>query len=205
MLPNTLKTLKLSHSFWGKWFLLALLIGLAAGLAAILFQFLVLQIQHWTLDDLAGFLPKTAESTSQLDSQASTKIWLVVPVLALGGLLSGSIIYLLAPEAEGSGADGAIDAFHNQRGIISWRVPVVKTIASAITLGTGGSAGREGPVAHICAGIGSLIGKQLKLSTHDRRLMLAIGMGAEMLRSILNKLARELSLQLTSEISLSIC
>jgi CIC family chloride channel protein len=63
-------------------------------------------------------------------------------------------VYTFAPEAEGHGTDAAIDAFHNKRGEIRGRIPIIKTIASAITLGTGGSAGREGPIAQIGAGFG---------------------------------------------------
>ena len=54
----------------------------------------------------------------------------------------------------------------------------MKTLASAITLGTGGSAGREGPIAQIGAGFGSFLGGILRLSDRDRRLLLAAGMGA---------------------------
>ena len=165
--------------FWGKWFLLALLTGLLAGIAAIIFQFLIQQIQLLTLDDLAGFQPVNPNDVQPSgNAPALTHVWWIVPIVALGGLTTGLIVFFFAPEAEGSGADGAIDAFHNKRGLISWKVPIVKTIASAITLGTGGSAGREGPIAHVAAGIGSCVGQWFGLSTHDRRIMLAIGMGA---------------------------
>ena len=89
----------------------------------------------------------------------------------------------MLPRPRGTGPTRAIDAFHNKRGVIPVRVPIVKTIASAITLGTGGSAGREGPIAQIGAGFGSYFAQRLKLSAHDRRIMLAMGMGAELGRS----------------------
>ena len=89
--------------------------------------------------------------------------WLLVLVMAGGGLASGLLVYTFAPEAEGHGTDAAIDAFHNKRGEIRGRIPIIKTIASAITLGTGGSAGREGPIAQIGAGFGSYLGGLLKL------------------------------------------
>ncbi|HID26498.1 MAG TPA: CBS domain-containing protein, partial [Methanosarcinales archaeon] len=68
-----------------------------------------------------------------------------------------------------------INSFHNNRGIIRQRVPIIKAISSAITIGTGGSAGREGPVAQIGAGFGSILANKLKLSDHDRRLMVVCG------------------------------
>ena len=72
-------------------------------------------------------------------------------------MLSGLIVFRFAPETKGAGHDAVIDAFHNKEGVIRRRVPVVKAIASAITIGSGGSAGREGPTAQIAAGIASML------------------------------------------------
>jgi chloride channel protein, CIC family len=58
------------------------------------------------------------------------------------------------------------------------RVPLIKLVASALTIGTGGSGGREGPIAQIGAGFGSLLGGLLKFRTAERRILLAAGMGA---------------------------
>jgi len=88
-------------------------------------------------------------------------------------LFSGSL-----RKAEGHGTDAAIDAFHNKEGVIRAHVPFVKLIASAITIGSGGSAGREGPIAQISAGFGSVMGQLLKLNARDRRIALATGIGA---------------------------
>lgn len=97
---------------------------------------------------------------------------------AMGGLVSGWIVYTFAPEAEGHGTDAAIDAYHRKGGFIRGRVPIVKTITSAITLTTGGSGGREGPIAQIGAGFGSFLATTLKLSERERRIMMAAGIGA---------------------------
>ena len=67
---------------------------------------------------------------------------------------------------------------HHLKGKIRKRVPVVKSIASAITIGSGGSAGREGPIAQIGAGFGSFLATTLKLSDRERRIMMAAGIGA---------------------------
>ncbi len=104
--------------------------------------------------------------------------WLLLLVPALGGLLSGVIVFTFAPEAEGHGTDSVIDAYHNRQGQIRPRVPLVKIIASSITLGTGGSGGREGPFAQIGAGFGSLLGNLLRLRPAERRVLMAAGMGA---------------------------
>ena len=104
--------------------------------------------------------------------------WLLLVIPAVGGLLSGVLVFTLAPEAEGHGTDAVIDAYHNRQGQIRPRVPLVKIIASAITLGTGGSGGREGPIAQIGAGFGSLLGNLLRLRPAERRVLMAAGMGA---------------------------
>src|SRR4029077_19021056 len=93
-------------------------------------------------------------------------------------ILSGVIVYTLAPEAEGHGTDAAISAYHYHQGQIRPRVPLVKIVASALTLGTGGSGGREGPIAQIGAGFGSFLGGVLRLRPAERRVLMAAGMGA---------------------------
>jgi CIC family chloride channel protein len=103
---------------------------------------------------------------------------LLLLVPTVGGLLSGILVYTLAPEAEGHGTDAAIAAYHHHQGQIRPRVPLVKIIASAVTLGTGGSGGREGPIAQIGAGFGSFLGGLLRLRPAERRILMAAGMGA---------------------------
>ncbi|HEU5369897.1 MAG TPA: chloride channel protein, partial [Ktedonobacterales bacterium] len=106
-------------------------------------------------------------------------LYLLLPVVVgLGGLLSGLIVYTLAPEAEGPGTDAAIAAFHYEEGRVRARIPLIKLVASAITIGSGGSGGREGPTAQISAGFGSLLARWLGLSAADRRIALAAGIGA---------------------------
>src|SRR6185369_5889264 len=104
--------------------------------------------------------------------------WLLLLVPVLGGLVSGYLVYKFAPEAEGHGTDSVIAAYHHKQGQIRPRVPLIKLIASAITLGTGGSGGREGPIAQIGAGFGSLLSNLLRLRPAERRILLAAGMGA---------------------------
>jgi CIC family chloride channel protein len=99
-------------------------------------------------------------------------------VTTVGGLCSGILVYGLAPEAEGHGTDAAIDAFHNKKGEIRTRIPLVKLVTSAITIGSGGSAGREGPTAQMGAGFGSFLSRRFQLSVHDRRIAVAVGIGA---------------------------
>ncbi|WP_068132520.1 chloride channel protein [Roseimaritima ulvae] len=164
----------------GRWFLYSTLVGVAAGVGASAFYVLGQIVIRYTLGEFAGYTPATAEGEQALFADADTPFrpWMIVVVMTLGGLVSGTLVYWLAPEADGAGGNTAIDAFHNRRGDIRGRVPIVKLIASAVTLGTGGSGGQEGPIALIGAGIGSWLGARMKLSHRDRRVLLAAGMGA---------------------------
>lgn len=164
----------------GKWFLLATLVGIVAGCGGIAFQVAEQTVFRFTSQGIAGFSPQEAAGEVRLFATPDVPLSPVklLLVLAVGGLATGLIVQSLAPEAEGHGTDAAIDAYHHKRGLIRPIVPLVKLIASAITIGTGGSGGREGPIAQIGAGFGSLLGVWLKLPVRDRRILLAAGMGA---------------------------
>jgi CIC family chloride channel protein len=104
--------------------------------------------------------------------------WVLLILPAIGGLVGGIIVFKIAPEAEGHGTDAAIEAYHFKDGAVRTRVPFVKAIASMITIGTGGSAGREGPIAQIGSGFGSMLGRWVKAPPHERRILMVSGMAA---------------------------
>jgi CIC family chloride channel protein len=89
--------------------------------------------------------------------------------------MSGIIVYKFAPEAEGHGTDAYISAFHNKKGYIRGRVPIIKVISAAIMIGSGGSGGSEGPINLVGAGLGSWISRKLNLSEKDIRIALICG------------------------------
>lgn len=167
-----------SQRYLAKWLFLSTAIGIVAGLGAVLFYVSIQLATDFFLGRLVGYQPPApvGEGSPQLVSMA--RPWLLPLVTALGGLISGLIVFNLAPEAEGHGTDAAIDAIHHKRGRIRARIPPIKLIASAITIGSGGSGGREGPAAQISAGFGSLMGQWLKLDVQDRRIAVAAGVGA---------------------------
>ncbi len=163
-----------------KLFGLSGLVGLIAGIGAIAFYWLLNISQYFFMDYLMGYRPMGPAGEHSLIGASGTafnpNFFFLIP--ALGGLLSGLIVYWFAPEAEGHGTDAAIETFHVKQGFVRARTPFVKIIASALTIGSGGSGGREGPIAQIGAGFGSLLGQKLKLSLQDRRILMIAGMGA---------------------------
>ena len=160
--------------------LLALLVGLVAGLGAIVFNLALSAGARVFLDGMAGYRQAGAANEHELvhPGSAPFRAWMIPVVAAIGGLLSGLLVWWTAREASGHGTDAAIDAYHNKEGRIRLRVPLIKIVASALTLGSGGSGGREGPIAQIGAGFGSYLGTALGLSDKERRILLAAGIGA---------------------------
>ncbi|HTV82486.1 MAG TPA: chloride channel protein [Acidobacteriaceae bacterium] len=153
-------------------------LGVLGALSAQAFLWLL----HWSdrlfLGRMAGYQPPETEFGSLHQVIGPHGLWLIPAVTTLGGLISGFLVYRYAPEAEGHGTDTAVDAFHRREGIIRPRVPPLKMLASAITIGSGGSAGREGPIALITAGVGSVYARLAHRSEEDRRLLLLAGMAA---------------------------
>jgi CIC family chloride channel protein len=179
-MPLVPKTLKLLDRTGFRLMILAVLVGIVAGCGAIFFYFATNSVEHLTLGQVGHFHPPlegTDETSfSFIDSLSVHSRWFLFLFPALGGIFSGWLVYTFAPEAEGHGTDGAIEAFHRKGGVIRGRVPIIKTVASIITIGTGGSAGREGPIAQIGAGFGSFMATKLGLSVKDRRILLLAGM-----------------------------
>ncbi len=141
--------------------LLALIVGVAGGFGAIIFRAMILFIQ--TIFFASG---------TPLDN---TLGYLVILAPAIGGLIVGLIVYFFAREAKGHGVPEVMEAIAMRGGNIRPRVAVVKTIASSICIGSGGSTGREGPIIQIGAAVGSAIGQKLKLPPGGVKILLACG------------------------------
>jgi len=156
--------------------LLSIGVGIIAGLGAILFDRLLGWTLHAVLETFTGYAePQAGSSAASLFTFAPGRsLWFFL-IPAIGGLLSGVIVFSLAPEAEGHGTDAMIDAFHQKGGQIRKRVPLVKIVASALTIGSGGSAGKEGPIAQIGSGFGSAFASLLKLKPRERRILVLAG------------------------------
>jgi CIC family chloride channel protein len=142
--------------------LTALLVGIGAGLGAVVFRRLIQAIQMLAYDGIAGWL-------------ATITPYALVIIPAGGGLLAGWLIHNYAREAKGHGVPEVMEAVALRGGRIRPRVVVVKALASSISIGTGGSVGREGPIAQIGSAIGSTVGQLLNLSDERVKNLVACG------------------------------
>jgi CIC family chloride channel protein len=143
----------------------SILIGTGAGFGAIFFRWLILQINKLFFVDggnLLGFMGH----------------YYVILIPALGGLLVGPVVHFFAREAKGHGVPEVINAMVTNGGRIRPRVAVIKTLASAICIGSGGSAGREGPIIQIGSALGSSIGQLFNMTEDKTRTLVACGAGA---------------------------
>jgi CIC family chloride channel protein len=162
-----------------KWLVLGVAIGLIAGLGAVVFYLALDYTGRFLLGYLGGYqVPQTTGEGGGRGSTTFSRPW-AIPLVTFGGaLLSAWLVAKFAPEAEGHGTDSAIEAVHTDPRSISSRAVLVKLVSSALTIGSGGSAGREGPTAQISAGFGSLLTRRLNLTDADGRVAVSLGIGS---------------------------
>ncbi len=148
--------------------ILAVIVGLAAGLGAVGFRYLI-----------DFFQTLAYGSPNELLEVLKTIPWSYkVGIPAAGGLLVGPLVYFFAREAKGHGVPEVMEAVALKGGVIRKRVVLVKTVASAISIGTGGSVGREGPIVQIGSAIGSTLGQALNVSGDRMRALVGCGAAA---------------------------
>lgn len=163
--------------------MLGILIGVVAGLGAVAFFYILTHATQLLLTDIGGYAPPTPVGEGGHPGDGGSfsdysRPWAIPLVVALGALLSAALVFTLEPEAEGHGTDAAIDAIHKNPRQIRVRTVIVKLVASALTIGSGGSGGREGPTAQISAGFGSLLTRLFNLKPSDGRIAVAVGIGS---------------------------
>ncbi len=164
----------------GRWFALCALTGVASGLAAAAFVGAVDGLQRITLESTVGVqVAHHAEISPGGEPSKPLFPVAVLPLIpAIGGLIVGLIAIRLSPDIYGGGTDNVLFAYHQRRGNIPVMVLLGKWIASVVTLGLGGSAGREGPMTFVGGGIGSALARFFRLGDRERRLLLLAGAGA---------------------------
>lgn len=141
----------------------SILVGLATGVGSVIFIKLLQYTTHFFFETGRGALTLLGE-------------YYVILLPAIGGLIVGPLIYRFAQEAKGHGVPEVMTAMAVKGGRIRKRVAFAKIVTSALTIGSGGSAGREGPMIQIGAGIGSTVGQYLKMS--DERIKTLVACGA---------------------------
>lgn len=147
---------------------LAAIVGVVGGFGAIGFRYLINIVQFISYGDSGNLL--------EIVKSIPWYIKMVIP--GAGGLLVGPLVFFLAREAKGHGVPEVMDAVALRGGVIRKRIVVIKSLASAISIGTGGSVGREGPIVQIGSAIGSSIGQLLKVSKDRMRTLVGCGAAA---------------------------
>ena len=146
---------------------LAVIVGLLGGVGAVGFRELIHTIQHFAW----------ASDPYSLDDVRALPWWWILMVPAIGGLAVG-FVTIFASEARGHGVPEIISAVAVGGGRIRARVAAIKALASALSIATGGSVGREGPIAQIGAAIGSTLGQVLQLNPRRLRTLVGCGVAA---------------------------
>ena len=155
----------------GGMFLLALVVGCGAGLGAVAFRYLI-YFFTWLATGHSEFGQAGHVGSSHLP-WLGLGFFVVIP--SIGGLIYGPLIYRWAREARGHGVPEVMIAVADNGGRIRWQVSVVKALASALCIGSGGSVGREGPIVQIGSALASSIGQWVRMPENRLRIMVACG------------------------------
>ena len=163
--------------------MLAVACGLAGAFGAVVFRFLIRFFQALFFEGAEGLgelfeAGVLAEASDPLESARELAWYWRIALPALGGLLVGPLIYYLAREAKGHGVPEVMAAVALRGGVIRPRVVAVKAFASAISIGSGGSVGREGPIVQIGSALGSTLGQLLGVSAAQLRTLVGCGAAA---------------------------
>ncbi len=154
--------------------LLAVITGIAAGFGAILFYKMIQLVEHVMFHDPAGFFGLT-----NLVMLQGWKRFLIIPLVpAIGGLIVGFIVVKLFPSPKGEGVPLIIENVAKKGGILSPFVGLTQLITSAISIGSGGAGGREGPSIAIGGAIGSSVGQIFRLNEEQMKSLVGCGAGA---------------------------
>jgi chloride channel protein, CIC family len=154
-------------------FVIALLVGVGSGLGAVVFRYLI-YFCTWLATGHSQFGQQGYASSSHL-SFLGLGFFVVIPVI--GGLVYGPLVYRYAREARGHGVPEVMVAVADRGGRIRPQVSVVKAVASAVCIGTGGSVGREGPIVQIGSALASSFGQWVKVPENRMRILVACGAG----------------------------
>jgi CIC family chloride channel protein len=150
---------------------MAVLVGVGAGLGAVAFRLLIFAVT-WLVTGRQQFGAQGRVASLHFPELG---IWFLVIAPVVGGLLYGPLIQLFAKEARGHGVPEVMVAVAENGGRIRPQVTLVKTLASSICIGFGGSVGREGPIVQIASALASSLGQLVQMSESRLRILVACG------------------------------
>ena len=153
--------------------LLAVFVGLITGTGAILFRALIGLIHNIAFLGLFSI-----DYDASLFTPPSPWGILIILVPVLGGVIVTFLTTNFAPEARGHGVPEVMDAIYYKEGVIRPVVALIKSLASALSIGTGAAVGREGPIIQIGAALGSTLGQLIHMAPWQRITLVAAGAGA---------------------------
>jgi len=153
---------------------LSLVIGAGAGLGAVAFRYMILAFTY----AFTGHRDYSAVGHASNPLAPGLGVWFVVAAPVIGGLIYGPLVARFAPEARGHGVPEVMLAVNRLGGRMRPQVPIVKSLASALCIGSGGSVGREGPIVQIGSALGSVIGQLVRVTETQLRLLVACGAAA---------------------------
>lgn len=157
----------------------AIVIGILCGLASVALYYSLAFATRLLVNDVIGYSPTAATASgTSIDAIHIARPYLVPLIMVGAALIGGLISYLFSKETEGHGADAVILSFHRKKGYIRRRVAAIELVNASLTMGSGGSAGSEGPIALMCASLGSAFSRYIKLSEDDRRILSAVAVGS---------------------------
>jgi CIC family chloride channel protein len=162
--------------------LVAGVLGLAAGLTAVLFQYMIEYAVHFCFGRIVGISPEGpvyGETSRTFLTAKNFMPWLIIVMPGIGGLIVGALSWLFSKtHFDRSGGMDEIESFTRKQGEYPFIKPLFNLLQSVITLGSGGSGGKESPAGSIGAALGSLIGKVFRASPEMRRMLMAAGVAA---------------------------
>jgi CIC family chloride channel protein len=153
--------------------ILAIVVGIVGGYGAVIFRLMIGWIHNFAFLGVFSFVYNANVHTPP----GPLDVWIILVPVG-GALIVAFLVQNFAPEAKGHGVPEVMDAIYYNKGIIRPVVAVVKSVASAISIGTGGSVGREGPMIQIGSGFGSTLAQLLRTPEEQRITLVACGAGA---------------------------
>jgi CIC family chloride channel protein len=162
---------------------MAVFVGLAGAFGAVVFRLMIRSVQAVAFGGAEGVGEMLdegllAEANDPLQIARTLPWYWMIAIPAIGGLIVGPLIHFFAAEARGHGVPEVMKAVAVRGGIIRARLVAIKALASAVSIGTGGSVGREGPIVQIGSAFGSTVGQYMRLNTMGIRTLVACGAAA---------------------------